>query len=384
MPLFGMRPGNLLETIFDQVCIAVAVVDTEHRIAYANDQALQIFGISRAIFTDPVRLEDFSREYRFFDSSGKDITVDQLPALRVLEGATFEPHNMKLGLPDGSFKWLHVATHPFSVMGLSGTLMVATDETREVELQRVATNIQKVEVLSALAGALAHNFNNILEIINLSACAGLESPDLGPGARATLQQISGASRHAGDLIKRLAQFSRTQELRPRPTSINRLIRDALALIEPLVLSKIKVVAELHPDLPDVDIDPVEIEQVIFNLVLNARDAMPDGGQLIVATGLRDRPSEATIGGNDKKCVTITVSDNGSGIDERYVDRIFEPFFTTKPNGTGLGLASAQGIVRQHGGDIKMRSIVGNGTQFTVYLPPSRCSTVDSGATIGKI
>lgn len=371
MPIFGMRPANLLETIFNQVLVAVAVIDAEHRIAYANDLALQIFGIPRTALANPLRLEDLSRAYHFFDSSGIEIPLEHLPVMRALAGEAIEPHNMKLGLPDGSFKWLHVTTHNFSVMGLRGAVMVATDETREVELQHVATKIQKVEVLSALAGALAHNFNNILEIITLTTLVCLESPDVGPDSRARLRQISDASRHASDLMKRLAQFSRAQKLQPRPTSINHVISDAVALIEPLLLSNINVIAKLHPDLPDVEIDPVEIEQVVLNLMLNARDAMPQGGQLFVTTDLRDRSSEATIGGDDKQHVTITVSDTGSGMTEEIVDRIFEPFFTTKPKGTGLGLASAQGIVQQHGGEIKVKSTVGNGTQFTVYLPASR-------------
>jgi signal transduction histidine kinase len=365
-----MRPGNLLEKIFDQALIAVAVIDEEHRIAYVNDQALQIFGIPRDTLANRLRLEDLSREYHFFDSMGNEIPLEQLPIVRALQGETIEPHNMKLGLPDGGFKWLHVTTHGFSVMGLSGAIMVATDETREVELQRVAVGIQKVEVLSALAAALAHNFNNIISIINLSAVACLESTDVGPAARPKLQQISDASRHASALTKRLAEFSRTQEIRPRPTSINRLVRDAVGLIAPLVLSNITVITELHPGLPDVDVDPVEMEQVVFNLMLNARDAMPQGGRMVVATDLQDRPSGTTIAGDDDQCVTVKISDTGVGIPETILDRIFEPFFTTKANGTGLGLASAQGIVRQHGGDIKVTSAVGEGTQFTVYLPPS--------------
>jgi signal transduction histidine kinase len=386
MPLFGISPPNLLEMICDQVLLAVLVVDTERRIAYANDPALQILGIPQTIVADHLPFEDVSRDYHVFDSSGNEIPPEQLPVRRVLAGEDIEPYNIKLELPGGYFKWLHVAAHRFSVMGLSGALMVATDETREVELQRVAASIQKAEALSALAGALAHNFNNILSIINLSALACLESPDVGPGARAKLQQISDASRHASDLTKRLAQFSRAQELRPRPVSINHLIRNAVALAEALLSSNIKVITKLHPDLPDVEIDPVEMEQVVFNLMLNARDAMPQGGDLTVATDLQDRPCEATIRGDDKQCVAITVSDTGSGIPKAIVDRIFEPFFTTKPDGTGLGLASAQGIVRQHGGDIKVQSSVGHGTQFTVYLPPSRRNAVivDGGPTIGKL
>jgi signal transduction histidine kinase len=131
-----------------------------------------------------------------------------------------------------------------------------------------------------------------------------------------------------------------------------------------------VIENLNPDLPNVDADPIEIEQVILNLVLNARDAMPNGGELTISTEACVR-SSAAIGDDDKQCVAITVSDTGSGIPEGDLDHIFEPFFTTKPNGTGLGLASAHGIVRQQGGDITVQSVLGSGTRFTVYLPPSR-------------
>jgi signal transduction histidine kinase len=374
MPLFRMHPANLLETIFDQARIAAAVVDAEHRIAYANGPVLQIFGIPQGTLTNTWRFEDSLRKYHFFDSSGHEIPFEQLPVMRALAGEIVEPHNVKVGLPDGSFKWLHVAAHPFSVMGLSGALFVATDETHEVELQRVAANIQKNEVLSALAGELVHNFNNILEIINLTTYVCLESSDVGPDSRARLQRILDASRHATDLTRRLAQFSRTKELQPRRTSINALIREAVALVEPLASKNIKVITKLRPDLPDVEIDPVEIEQVVFNLMLNARDAMPQGGQLTVTTDQPEQSSEATIGGDNNHCVTITVSDTGTGISQADMDHIFEPFFTTKPKGTGLGLASAQGIVRQHGGDINVDSVLGKGTAFTVSLPPSHGTT----------
>jgi two-component system, cell cycle sensor histidine kinase and response regulator CckA len=373
MTTFGMRPPNLLETIFDQVFIAVAVVDAQHRVVYANEHVMRTFGVPQT--ANVSQFEDLARHCRYFDSSGNEIPVEQLPIGRVLAGEDVQPHNMKVGLPDGSFKWLHITNHSFSVMGLSGALMVATDETREVELQRVAQGVQKIEVLGALAGALAHNFNNIISTINLSALLCLESGDVGADARAKLEQISNASHHASDLIKRLAQFSRTQQLQPRPISINNLIHDVLALIEPLVLSKIKVVAKLHPDLPDLEIDAVEMHQVVFNLMLNARDAMPQGGQLTVATDLQVRPPDATICNEDKEYVTIAVSDTGSGIPQSIIDRIFEPFFTTKPNGTGLGLASSLGIVRQHGGDINVRSAVGNGTEFTIYLPTGQTTQV---------
>jgi signal transduction histidine kinase len=369
MNTFGTHPANLLETIFDQVSIVVIVADAQRRIVYANEQALQLFGVPRT--TGPSQFDEWARNCHYFDASGNEIPVEQLSIMRVLAGEDVEPRYIKLVLPDGSFTWVHSTAYRFSVMGLNGAIMVATDETHEVELQRLAQDIQKFEVLSALARALAHNFNNIISVISLSAFAGLQSPDAGPVARAKLQQISDASRHADDLTKRLAQFSRTQRLQPRPISLNNVIRDVLAMIEPLVSSNIKVKTALHPDLPNVEIDPIEMEQVIVNLMLNARDAMPQGGELTVATDLQVRPSGATIRGDDNQCVCISVSDTGSGIAETIMEHLFEPFFTTKSNGTGLGLASTQGIVRQHGGDIKVQTAAGKGTEFTVYLPPSR-------------
>jgi two-component system, cell cycle sensor histidine kinase and response regulator CckA len=379
---FGMRPANLLETIFDQVLIAVMVVDTEHRVVYANDPALQIFGIPRTVLANPqLRIEDLSRDFHFFDSNGAELPFARLSVVRALAGETIEPHNMKVTLPDGSPKWLHVTTHQFSVMGMGGVLLVATDETREVELERVAVHMQRIEALGAMAGALAHNFNNIISIINLTALTCFESPDAGPDVRPGLQRISDASRHAAELTRRLAQFSRAQELHLRPRSINEVIGDVLALINALVPHNIKLITELHPDLPDVDIDPVEMQQVLMNLIMNARDAMPQGGQLVIATEMRE-PSDATDDGG-KHWVTITVSDTGSGIPEAIMNRVFEPFFTTKPEGTGLGLASTQGIVRQHNGDIKVQSKVGTGTQFTVYLPPSRHTEAIADSGIRK-
>jgi two-component system cell cycle sensor histidine kinase/response regulator CckA len=382
MSTFGMRPANLLETIFDQVLVAVMVVDSEHRVVYANDLALQMFGIARSVLENLTRVEDLSREFHFFDSTGAELPFEHLAFLRALAGETIQPHNLKVGLPDGAFKWLHVTTHQFSVMGMSGVLMVATDETREVELERATAHVQRVEVLGAMAGTLAHNFNNIISVINLTALACLENSDVGPDVRTRLQQISEASRRAAELTRRLAQFSRRQELHLSPASINQIISGVITLIEALITGNIELTTKLHSGLPEVDIDPVEIEQVLVNLILNARDAMPNGGQLGISTGLVERP-EIAPGDQDKQWVTITVSDTGSGIPEAVMDRIFEPFFTTKPQGTGLGLASTHGIVRQHNGDITVQSTVGMGTQFTVYLPPSRRNAASAESGIQK-
>jgi PAS domain S-box-containing protein len=372
MTSFGLHPANLLEMIFDQVSVAVLIVDNERRIVYVNDPAAKVFGIPRSKLASYSRFEELARDFRAIDSSGTELPFERLAIVRTLAGETVEPHDMRVKLPDGSLKWLHVTAHQFSVMGMSGAMVVATDETREVELEHIAANMQRIEVLGAMARGLVHNFNNIISVISLTALTCLENDDLSPDVRARLQQISDASRHAADLTRRLAQFGRAQELKLRPTSINNVVEDVITLMEALINGKISLITKLYPGLPDVEIDPVEMQQVLVNLILNARDAMPQGGELVVGTGLAELPRGTSSGAEEgRQWVTITVSDTGSGIPETIMDRIFEPFFTTKRDGTGLGLASAHGIVRQHNGHIRVESTVGMGTQFTVYLPPSR-------------
>ncbi len=383
MTSFGLRPANLLEMIFDQVSVAVLIVDSERRIVYVNDPAAKVFGIPRSKLASYSRFEELARDFHAVDSSGTELPFEQLAVVRSLAGETVDTHETRVVLPDGALKWLHVTTHQFSVMGMSGAMVVATDETRKVELEHIAANMQRVEVLGAMAGALAHNFNNMISVINLSALTCLENNNVIPDVRAKLQQISDVSRNAAELTRRLAQFSRTQELKMRPASINKVVEDVVTLMGALN-GKISLITKLHPGLPDVDIDPVEMQQVLINLILNARDAMPKGGDLVVGTGLAEPPRGTSSGAEeDRQWVKITVSDTGSGIPETIMDRIFEPFFTTKRDGTGLGLASAYGIVRQHNGDIRVESTVGMGTQFTVYLPPSRRNASGGNGSIQK-
>jgi PAS domain-containing protein len=234
MTLFGEHPENLLEMIFNDVPIAAAAVDAQHRVVYANDLALKVLGIPRTAVDNQLRVEDLFWNYRHFDSRGNDVPVENRPVMRALAGEDVPPCDIKFVLPDGRFRWLHVTNHRFSVLGLSGVLIVATDETHDVEFRRVAARVEKFEVLSALAGGLAHNFNNMLSIINLCAFECLEGSDIGSDARAKLRIISDACQSAGNLVKRLAQFSRTQQLQPQPIPINQLIRKALHLMEPIV------------------------------------------------------------------------------------------------------------------------------------------------------
>ncbi len=370
------QSSELLQTVFDNVGVAIAVVDNEGKFVFANQAALAMFGVD----SKSRHVQDWGRSYayrgyRFQDSRGRDIPMDGSAIMRALAGEQVEPEDLRVTFPDGTYKWLHTSTHRFSVAGLRGVLVIASDDTAEVELRNAATQVQRLETFAGVSRGLAHDFNNVLDVI--SSHAYLAELDAGvPGATLSrLQEISLASRKAADLVRRLMQFARTRDLQMRPVQINEVITGALRLVRPLVREGITVQTNLSSDLPIVEADAVEMEQVLVNLIVNALEAMPHGGELTIITAVVDADADITAQDNDqtgKQLVLISVSDTGVGIPQNLQSRIFEPFFTTKPaaQGTGLGLSSVYGIVRQHGGDIKLQSAPGEGATFSIFLPAS--------------
>jgi len=221
-----------------------------------------------------------------------------------------------------------------------------------------------------LAGGLAHDLNNILSVLsgNIDLALGDEGVQQ---IRARLQEMQMALGKGAALVLRLMKYSRKQDTQIRPVQINEVVSAALELVRPLVKSEVGVKAELSHRLPAVQANSCQLEQVLVNLILNALDAMPDGGELSVCTELVS--GDAIPGGNGeekKQFVSVTVADTGIGIPEDRLLNIFEPFSTTKPigAGTGLGLSSAQLIVHQHNGHINVESVSGAGTKFSIYLP----------------
>jgi two-component system, cell cycle sensor histidine kinase and response regulator CckA len=217
---------------------------------------------------------------------------------------------------------------------------------------------QKMESVGRLAGGIAHDFNNVLtSILGITELLLLER-DEGDALRGDLQEIARSAGRAAGLTRQLLAFSRQQVMHPRPVDLNEVILDMLRMLERLLGGRI--VVEFHPAsrLPAVVVDPGQIERVLMNLVVNARDAMPDGGTLRLVTA---------VGGNE---VLLVVSDTGVGMDARTRERAFEPFFTTKKagEGTGLGLSTVYGIVRQSGGNVAVESEPGRGTTFTIRIP----------------
>ena len=218
-------------------------------------------------------------------------------------------------------------------------------------------NAQKLESLGRLAGGVAHDFNNLLTGITGYASLLLERETGDIELRRDLGEIKRAADRAADLTKQLLAFGRRQVLNPRPLDLNAVMAEVGGLLQRLLGDHVELNIVAAPALGTVRADPGQIEQVIVNLVVNARDAMPDGGKLTIRT--RDA---------DDGFVELAVSDTGLGMDERTRAQVFEPFFTTREQGVGLGLASVYGIVQQSGGDVTVESTPGMGSTFTVRLP----------------
>jgi signal transduction histidine kinase/ActR/RegA family two-component response regulator len=246
----------------------------------------------------------------------------------------------------------------------------------ERELARTEADLrqsQKMDAIGRLAGGIAHDFNNLLTIINGHAALLRESAgELAPrDADDSVDAIEKAGNQAAALTRQLLAFSRKQVLQARVVNLNQIIRELESMLGRLIGERIALTTELAPDLLNLSVDPGQIQQVIVNLVVNARDAMPDGGRIVIGTRNADRfPPEAGAIDRGGPCVALRVVDTGQGMSPQTRAQIFEPFFTTKREGkgTGLGLATVYGIVRQSGGWIDVASEVGDGTTFTLYFP----------------
>jgi two-component system, cell cycle sensor histidine kinase and response regulator CckA len=295
-------------------------------------------------------------------------------------------HNMAMRFrrKDGSLGDALMSARVIEVNGEPCILSITRDITDRTEaeerfrterrvLQDQLTQAQKLEAIGRLAGGVAHDFNNLLTAIRGFAELHLAEHEPDDPGRADVLEIEQAADRATQLTKGLLAFSRRAEVHPVPLDIAGLVHDTMALLRRLVGEDVAVHLDAGPKVPLVFADPVQIEQVLLNLAANARDAMPTGGSLgieVKGVLLDDGFVSAHPGSATGHHVLLAVSDTGIGMDETTQEHIFEPFFTTKPSGegTGLGLASVYGIVRQAGGYIDVDSRLGGGSLFRAYLP----------------
>ena len=276
--------------------------------------------------------------------------------------------------PDGEIRW--VQDRAFPVRDEDGRLLrvvgVAEDVTERVELTRRQMQRQKMEAVGQLAGGVAHDFNNLLTVIRSQTEMVLEDLPADSELRAELDLVRSSAERAKRLTSHLLAFSRQQVLRPEVTDINTVLRELGRILDRLLGEDVEVVYDLRPDLPPVRIDVGQLEQAVVNLAVNARQAMPAGGTLILATSVTEySPDEAELSDVlSGTYVTLTLSDDGIGMAPEIQEQAFEPFFTTKDagEGTGLGLAMVYGLARQSGGRVQLESQPGEGTTVALDLP----------------
>jgi two-component system, cell cycle sensor histidine kinase and response regulator CckA len=278
--------------------------------------------------------------------------------------------------PDGSTAWFELRFVPVP----EGTCILSLDITEkkraELELARNQDQLrqaQKMEAIGRLAGGVAHDFNNMLSVILSYAGLSLQAMAEDDPVRGDIREIQRAGERAAELTRQLLTFSRQQVLRPTILDLNDSVAGIRKMLRRLIGEDIELRTVVSPSLGMIKADPGEVEQVLMNLAVNARDAMPDGGTITIETAnveLDDRYAREHFGTTPGPHVMLAVSDTGAGMDAETQSKIFEPFFTTKAagKGTGLGLSTVFGIVQRSGGSIWVYSEIGKGTTFKVYFP----------------
>jgi two-component system cell cycle sensor histidine kinase/response regulator CckA len=369
---------RLLQQVLETLPVGVWVVAPTGRIIYGNAAGQQLWGGIRY-----VGIDGFDQFKGWWVESGRPIAADEWAAARAIRHGEISLNELiRIEGFDGSERVILNSAVP--ILGAGGTIDGAIVLNQDVTEQRAAEEAlrrseeqlrqaQKMEAVGQLAGGIAHDFNNLLTAI-LSYCdLLLEEVRQGDRIRADIEQIREAGQRAAGLTRQLLAFSRRQVLQPKVLSLGRVVEHTESLLRRLTGADILLEIQGEPGLWYVLADPGQIEQVLVNLVVNARDAMPRGGRVTVATANRELKADSAERPNGVRpgsWVALTVTDTGIGIDPANHARIFEPFFTTKEpgKGTGLGLSTVYGIVQQSGGHVTVDSAPGHGATFTILLP----------------
>jgi PAS domain S-box-containing protein len=349
--------------VFDSSRDALAIADDDGRLIEVNEAAVALYGWTKDDIVGRA-IEDLATE-------DQRAAVERLWRTALQEGEI--ETDFELARPDGSRRSVELAVRANFLPGRH--LTVARDVTDRKALEAQLLHSQRMEAVGRLAGGIAHDFNNLLTAIQGYADFLQDGLDAADPLRGDAEQISRASDRAAGLVRQLLAFSRKQLLHPEIVDLNAVVRDTEAMLRRLIGEDVDLVTHLEPGLASVLADAGQLEQTIINLAVNARDAMPDGGSLTLSTttvGIVGRDAER-LGISAGSYVRLDVRDTGIGMDGATQLRAFEPFFTTKEQGTGLGLATAYGIVTQSGGQIDVESEPGVGTTFSVYLPAARAA-----------
>ena len=356
------RYQRLVENVND----AIVVGDLEGRLVFANRRFCEWFGLDKAAIRG-IALEDcIAPEWKgaLRDAYQRRVRGEPVPDNIEFEGIR----------PDGTRIWIEALLATVEENGkVVGAQAALRDVTGRKRVEAQYLQAQKMESVGRLAGGVAHDFNNLLTVINGYSEILLKKTANEDPRREELEQIRIAGEHAKELTQKLLAFSRKQLVEPRALNLNHVVAEAERMFGRLIGEDIELITRLAPDLGEVMADPGQMHQVLMNLAVNARDAMPRGGKLIIEARNVVVDQEMTVrkpGLAPGSYVYLGITDTGTGMSPDVKQHLFEPFFTTKDlgRGTGLGLATVYGIVRQSSGWIGVTSELGRGTTFHLYLP----------------
>jgi len=361
--------------MFHSSPVAMALSETDSsRVIDVNDRWCEFFGYSReeAVGRTAVELKLWVNpedRVKLVEGIGSD-------GISTMEG------EMRPNAGDTRYALISMTAPILTAASESVRIVTLIDTTARRELEAQLNQSQKMEAVGRLAGGVAHDFNNMLGVI--LGFAELLVKDAEEDDRKKIEQIIRAGRRAAGLTNQLLAFSRKQLLEPQVISLNRLVTGIVTMLRRLIGEDIRLDTELAPNLADVKADPGQLEQVVMNLAVNSRDAMPEGGTLRIATknavldkSYSSRHEPVAPG----EYVMLSISDTGSGMDEDTIEHLFEPFFTTKEQGkgTGLGLSTAYGIIKQSAGHVWVYSEIDRGTTFEIFFPRVESETTATEA-----
>jgi len=353
------------EGLFENAPEAIALVDNQSYVLRVNREFTDIFGYTNAEL--PGKCIDIILAPDDLKQEAADITE------KVATGARVDVESVRR-CKDGTLINVSIRGAPIK-MGREQVAVfgIYRDITNQKRLEARLLHSQKMEAIGTLAGGISHDFNNLLQIIQGYTDILLTGKKPENQEYNDLLAIRDATARAAELTRELLTFSRKKKIILRPLDLNHLIKQVNKILQRTFLKNIEIKLQLADKLKTIYGDPVQLEQVLINLALNARDAMPGGGNLIISTGISTMDQEfcrTHPGAAPGTYALVTVSDNGQGIAEESLKHIFEPFYTTKDigKGTGLGLAMVYGIVKEHQGYIMPSSKPGEGTTFEIYLP----------------